>query len=158
MDKDVLYNALMLSPFKTKWGTCMLQSWIPGFNPDNPSNLAFPTCIALRRLSYEHYDQAIAIAGTLGEVTSIDTTNDTAQDPRFCVHLKIDEGWVISIDLEAEGGSAVPQQVLVDYDRLSIRCRACQIWKHRVANCKETQKRQMHGNRRQPQIHITQQQ
>jgi hypothetical protein len=139
-DKDALHNALMLSPLKTKWGTCMLQSWIPGFNPDNPSNLAFPTWVALRRLPYEHYDQAIAIAGTLGEVIGIDTANDTAQDPRFCVNLNINEGWVTTIDLEAEGVSAGPQQILVDYDRLPIRCRACQSWKHRVRDCKETQK------------------
>lgn len=35
-DSNVLNNALMLSPFKSKWGTCMFQSWIPRFNPDNP--------------------------------------------------------------------------------------------------------------------------
>lgn len=67
-DTDALHNTLMLSPFKSKWGICMFQSWIPGFNPDNPSNLASPTWVALRRLPFEHHDQAIAIAGTLGEV------------------------------------------------------------------------------------------
>lgn len=39
----VIHKALMLSPFKTKWGTCMLPSWAHGFDLDNnPSNLAFP--------------------------------------------------------------------------------------------------------------------
>ena len=47
-DRDTLNIALMVSPFRSKWGTCMLQSWIPGFNPDNPSNLAFPTWVSLR--------------------------------------------------------------------------------------------------------------
>ena len=61
-DLDAIHNALMLSPFKSKWDTCMLQSWVPGFNLDNPSNLAFPTWVALRRLSFEHHDQALAIA------------------------------------------------------------------------------------------------
>ena len=28
-DKDILNNALMVSPFRSKWGTCMLQSWVP---------------------------------------------------------------------------------------------------------------------------------
>lgn len=41
MEKDTLHKALILSPYKSKWGTCMLQSWIHGFNPDNPSNLVF---------------------------------------------------------------------------------------------------------------------
>lgn len=56
-----IHKALMLSPFKTKWGTCMLQSWVPGFNPYNPSNLAFPTWVTLRNLSYDHHDQALDI-------------------------------------------------------------------------------------------------
>ena len=66
-DSDAIRSALMLSPFKSKWGTCMLQSWVLGFNPDNPSNLAFPTWVALRRLPFEHHDQALAIAKTLGK-------------------------------------------------------------------------------------------
>lgn len=61
-DTDVLNKALMLSPYTSKWGTCMIQSWVPGFNPDNPSNLVFPTWVALRRLPFEHHDQALAIA------------------------------------------------------------------------------------------------
>lgn len=31
-DRDALNNAMMLSPFKTKWGTCMFLSWVLGFN------------------------------------------------------------------------------------------------------------------------------
>lgn len=88
-DSDAIHNALMLSPFKSKWGRCMLQSWVPGFNPDNPNNLAFPTWVALRRLLYEHHDQALAIAGTLGEVIGIDTSNETVKDPRFCINLVV---------------------------------------------------------------------
>ena len=55
-DKDTLNTALMVSPFRSKWGTCMLQSWVPGFNPDNPSNLAFPTWVSLRNLPHEHQE------------------------------------------------------------------------------------------------------
>ena len=86
-DPDALNHALMMSPYKSKWGTCMIQSWVPGFNPDNPSNLAFPTWVVLRRLPFEHHDQAIDIASTLGEVIGIDTSNERARDPRFCVNL-----------------------------------------------------------------------
>lgn len=48
---DMIQYELMLSPFKSKWEICMLQSWVPGFSPDNPSNLAFSTWISL-----PHYD------------------------------------------------------------------------------------------------------
>ena len=147
-DSDVVNNALMLSPYKSKWGTCMIQSWVPGFNPDNPSNLAFPTWVALRRLPFEHLDQALAIAETLGEVIGIDTMNETAKDPRFCVNLMVTKGWVTSIDLESEDGTLPTQKVLVDYDKLPMRCKACQSWKHRVKDCNEIQKRHVRGGRR----------
>jgi len=91
-DPNAIHNVLMLSPFKSKWGTCMLQSWVPGFNPNNPSNLAFPTWVALRRLPFEHHDQALAIAEMLGEVIGIDTSNETAKDPRFCINLVMSSG------------------------------------------------------------------
>ena len=156
-DKDVLDKALMLSHFKSKWGTCMLQSWIPCFNPYNPSNLAFPTWVTLRRLPYELFDQAIAIAETLGEVIGIDTANGTAKDPRFCVNLKVNEGWVTSIDLEDEGGISTLQKVSVDYDKLPMRCKVCQRWKHKIKDYKEIQKRHVQGVRRQTHAHLAQQ-
>ena len=147
-ESDAIHNALMLSPFKTKWGTCMLQSWVPGFNPDNPSNLAFPTWVALRKLPFEHHDQALAIAGTLGEVIGIDTSNETSKDPRFCINLVVDKGWITSIDLETESGEMPVQKVLVDYDKLPMRCKACHSWKHRVRDCNEIQKNTLRGGRR----------
>ena len=147
-DSDAIHNALMMSPFKSKWGTCMLQSWVPGFNPDNPSNLAFPTWVALRKLPFEHHDQALAIAETLGEVIGIDTANENARDPRFCINLVVSRGWVTSIDLETEGGILPVQKVIVDYDKLPMRCKACHSWKHRVRDCKEIQKNTLRGGRR----------
>ena len=59
------HNALMLSPYKTKWSTCMIQSWVPGFNPDNPSNLAFPTWVALRRLPFRTSRSSTGNSGNL---------------------------------------------------------------------------------------------
>lgn len=103
-DKDTLNNALMVSPFRSRWGTCMLQSWVPGFNPDNPNNLAFPTWVSLRNLPHEHQDQAIGIAETLGKVIGMETANESARDPRFCINLEISKGWATSIELITEGG------------------------------------------------------
>ena len=113
-DKDTLNTTLMASPFKSKWGTCMLQSWVPGFNPDNPSNLAFPIWVSLRNLPHEHQDQAISIAESLGEVIGMETANDTAKDPRFCVNLEISKGWATSIELVTKGGILPPQVVMID--------------------------------------------
>lgn len=73
-EKEAENNALMLSPFKSQWGTCMLQSWVLGFNPENPRNLAFLTWVLLKNLPYEHFDQAYNIAEFLGEIIGFDTS------------------------------------------------------------------------------------
>ena len=119
----------------------MLQSWVPGFNPENPSNLTFPTLVSLRNMSFEYHDQALAIVDSLGEVIGMDTEIDNAKDPRFCVDLEINKGWVTCIDLECEGGVLAPQKIMVDYDKLPSRCRVCLSWKHKASECKETHKR-----------------
>ena len=157
-DKDTLNNALMVSPFRSKWGTCMLQSWIPGFNPDNPSNLAFPTWVSLRNLPQEHQDQAIGIVETLGEVIGMETANESAKDPRFCINLEISKGWATSIELITEGEILPPQTVLIDYEKLPIRCRVCLSWKHKASECKENQKRPYRGRGRVAQPHHIQHQ
>ena len=45
------------------------------------------------------------------------------------------KGWVTCI--ESKDGIPPPQKVLVDYDKLPIRCRACHSWKHKVSNYEE---------------------
>ena len=147
-DKDILNKALMVSPFRSKWDTCMLQSWVPGFNHDNPNNLAFPTWVSLRNLPHEHQDQAIGIVETLGEVIGMDIANENARDPRFCINLEISKGWATSIELIIEGGILPPQTILIDYDKLPIRCRVCLSWKHKASDCKELQKRPTRGRRK----------
>ena len=82
----------------------MLQSWVPGFNHDNPSNLAFPTWVSLRNLPHEHQNQAIGIAKSLGEVIGMETANENAKDPRFCINLDIRSGWATSIELITREG------------------------------------------------------
>lgn len=89
----VIQKVLMLSLDKSKWGTCMIQSWVPGFNPESPSNLAFPTWVTLRNLPYEHLDQALEIAKSLGEVIGTNKSNVGAKDQRFCINLKVKDGW-----------------------------------------------------------------
>lgn len=136
----------------------MLQSWIPGFNPDNPSNLAFPTWVSLRNLPHEHQDQAIGIAKTLGEVIGMQTDNENAKDPRFCVNQEISEGWATSIELVTKGGILPPQMVMIDYDKLPIRCRVWLGWRHKASDCKENQKRPIRRKERPLQNHQIHQQ
>jgi hypothetical protein len=76
----------------------------------------------------------------LGAVIGIDTANETAKDPHFYINLVVSSGWVTSIDLETEGRTLPIQKILVDYDKLPMRCKACHSWKHRVRDCLEVQK------------------
>ena len=91
----------------------------------------------MRNMSFEHQDQAIAIVGPLGEVIGINTGNESAKDPRFCINLEISKGWATCIDLESEEGILPPQKIVVDHDKLPIKCRLCLSWKHEANNCKE---------------------
>lgn len=55
----------------------------------------------------------------------MDIANEGANDPRFCINLEISKGWATCIDLELDGGILSPQKIMVDFDKLPIRCRAC---------------------------------
>ena len=70
----------------------------------------------------------------------MDTANDQAKYPRFCVNLEISKGWVTCIDLECERGVMAPQKIMMDYDKLPIRCRVCLSWKHKTSDCKDAMK------------------
>ena len=144
-NKEALNKVLMLSAFRSKCGTCLIQSWILGFNPQNTSNLAFPTWVSLRNKPFEHQDQALAIVGSLGEVIGVDMANDHAKDPRFCINLEMSKGWVTSTDLESKADILPSQTIMVDNDNLPIRCRVCLSWKHKAIDCKEFQKQPVRG-------------
>lgn len=60
----------------------------------------------------------------------------------------VTKGWVTGIDLESEDGAFPTQKVLVDYDKLPMRCKVCHSWKHRVRDCNEIHERYVRGGRR----------
>ena len=101
----------------------------PRFQPQNPSNFAFPMWVSFRNLPYVHHDQAYAIAKTLGEIIGIDACN---KQHKIQNHFKANKGWVASIKLELDVSNLSHQRALVDYDNLSLRCRRCCGWKHKV--------------------------
>ena len=71
------------------------------------------------------------------------------------MNLMVTNGWVTSIDLETEDGILPTQKILVDYDRLPMRCKACHSWKHRVRDCNKSQKLFVRGGRRPTQAQPT---
>ena len=59
-------------------------------------------------MPYEHQDQVINVVKTLGEVLGMDTANENAKDPSFCINLS--KGCAKCIELESDGGILPPQK------------------------------------------------
>lgn len=66
----------------------------------------------------------------------MDTANENAKDPRFCINSEISKGWATCIVLELEERILPPQIVTVDYDKLPIQCRVCLNWKRKASECR----------------------
>jgi hypothetical protein len=67
------------------------------------------------------------IAAGIGEVLGLDENNDGVKDPRFCVGIP--SGQVINAATNSKS------TVLIDYNYLPIRCRACGDTKHCLKDC-----------------------
>lgn len=95
------------------------------------------------------------IAETLRGIIGTDTSNESAKDPMVYINLKINKWWVTNMDLDDGGEGVVPQRTLVYYDKLPIRCKTCQSWKHRIKDIKETQRQPTKMIRRPPPAYHT---
>jgi hypothetical protein len=133
----VTQKVLMLTPHRSKWGTCILQTWTPDFNSSKPVGLKVPTWITLRKLRGEFLGVADQIAADLGEVVGSDKRNAYCTDQRFCVALTSGAGYrsQLSVTNECTGLVSI---VEVDYGNLPIRCRFCASLEHLIRNCPST--------------------
>lgn len=133
-DPDMLQKLLMLSLFKSRWGTCVMQKWMPNFDATNPKGMLMPTWITLRRVPDEFQCVANQIAQGLGKVLGGDRQNSTLTDQRFCVALPAGAGWVPSVVVEnARTGEF--STVVIEYTNLPICCRFCYNIEHKVTDC-----------------------
>lgn len=125
---------LMLTPHRSKWGTCILQTWMPGFDSSKPSKLKVPTWVTLRGIPGEFLGVAKDIAAGLGDLLGFDKRNDHTADQRFCVALQSGQGWKTQLAVQNE---QTQEQILimVDYCNLPIRCRCCYSTEHLMKDC-----------------------
>jgi hypothetical protein len=124
---------LTLPPQRNQKGMCILQPWVPAFNPDKPQDLFIPTWITLRKLPREYLKIASQIAEQVGTLIGCDPDNSYKREPRFCVGLRPGEGWEPEVTIKTKSGLQI--SVIIDYDNLPIRCRYCWSTKHQVKNC-----------------------
>lgn len=130
----MVQKLFMLTPFKSRWGTCVMQNWISNFDPSNPKGMLVPTWVTLRRVPYEFQRVARQIAQGLGKVLGGDRHNSTLEDQKFCLALLAGDGWKTSVTV-TNAISRASSTIIVDYTDLPIRCRFCLDTDHRVKGC-----------------------
>jgi hypothetical protein len=145
-DKDVVKNLLMLTPYRLKFGLCVFQWWVSDFDPNTDiggpamgskgqtNGLIIPTWITLRQVKEEFMEVAKEIAARIGEVLGVDEGNDGVKDPRFCVGIPSGGGWEHSMQV-TNGANNTKSTILIDYNYLPIRCRACGDTTHCLKDC-----------------------
>ena len=121
-----------LTPYKFSDSVAMFQSWVPGFDPRHPVGLTVPVWISLRLLPLEYLEFARTISGQIGRVLEEHEKVTVTQDPRFCVELEVDKGWIASLELPNLLGRRV--EVIIHYDD-SMRCNICFGTSHRGVDC-----------------------
>lgn len=89
----VTQKLLMSTPHQSRWGTYILQTWIPGFNATKPMGLKIPMWVTLKDVQDEFLGVAEQIVGGLGELLGVDCRNLGSMDQRFCISLLSGLGW-----------------------------------------------------------------
>lgn len=125
---------VMLTPHRSRWGTCILQSWTSGFNARKPVGLCVPTWVTLKNVPFEFLNVSADIAGDLGAVLGEDKRNQFSLDHRYCVGLPSGNGWKTKLTVENEF-TKKEDVIIVDYGHLPIRCRLCLSTSHLVKDC-----------------------
>ena len=55
------------------------------------------------------------------------------KNPRFVANFKGSKVWITNIAHNSEEGILQAHNVLIAYDNVPLRCRACQSWKHSIS-------------------------
>jgi hypothetical protein len=141
-DTAVVRALLLLTPWRSRFGMCVFQKWVPGFDPHEerggnlsaaPQGMKIPTWITLRKVPEEFIGVAEQIAQGIGDLLGVDAANNSSSDQRFCVGLD-GKGWEPSVTVKNKktGKNYI---ILIDYNFLPIRCRFCLDTQHSVKDC-----------------------
>ena len=83
-----MQKVLMLTPHLSKWGTCIMQPWMPAFDASKPQGTRMPVWLTLKNVSEEFLSSAQEMAGILGTVLGRHRKNSVSADQKFCVVVK----------------------------------------------------------------------
>ena len=118
----VTQKVAMLTSHRSRWETCILQTWTPYFNSSKPIGLKVSTWVTLKVVQGEFLGMADQIAARLGEVVGSDKQNAYCTDQRFCVVLTLEEGYRSQLSVTNDCTGLI-STIDVDYNSLPIKCR-----------------------------------
>jgi hypothetical protein len=133
---------LLLIPWRSRYGMCIFQRWMPGFDPYverkgnqsvAPSGMKIPTWITLRKVPEEFIGVAEQIAQNIGDLLGVDAANNSFADQKFCIGLD-GKGWEPSVTVKNKN-TGKQYKILIDYNFLPIRCKFCLDTQHCVKDC-----------------------
>ena len=125
---------LMLTPHLSKWGTCIMQPWIPNFKACTPTGIKMPIWITLKAVPDEFLSSSSDLAQSLGDVLGRHKGNPHSTDQRFCIAVKAGAPFVLTIGAVNPVTEQVTE-IQVDYTNLPIRCRFCLSTAHLIKDC-----------------------
>jgi hypothetical protein len=141
-ETEVIKALLTLTPWRSKYGMCIFQKWVPGFDPSEerggklagaPIGMKILTWITLRKVPEEFIGVAEQIARGIGDLLGADSQNSSTTDQKFCVGLD-GSGWEPSVVVKNHKTGKL-YKILIDYNFLPIRYRFCLDTKHCVKDC-----------------------
>jgi hypothetical protein len=124
-------RVLMQTPHLSRWGTCILQPWIPSFNPSKPIGMKMPIWVTLKVVPDEYRSNSMEIAGALGTVIGKHRGNQGNSDQRFCVAITTGQPWQLTISVK-NPVTGQDSLIEIDYNNLPIRCRFCLATYHLI--------------------------
>ena len=126
-------KVLSLTPSKFSKATAMFHKWVPGFDPRCSVGLAIPVWISLRFLLLEFLEYTRILAKQVGRVIEEDSRTTVTQDPRFCVEVNVDHGWISTLLLPGRNGCS--NKVIIDYDIDPLCYQHCFSFQHGSSHC-----------------------
>jgi hypothetical protein len=93
----------MFTSHKEDWGMCMYHEWSPRVDLDNPSRMKISIWVSIHKLPFEFQPIGRFMTSKLGIELGFDQNHHVNLNPRFCVSMEVDKGWVAALMIKAIG-------------------------------------------------------
>lgn len=113
-------KVFMFTSHKGDCGMCMYHQWSPRVDLDNPSRMKISIWVSIRKLPFEYQPFGRFMTSKLCIVLGFDQNNHVNLNPRFCVSVEVDNGWVATLMIRAIGNQWFI--VIIDCEFNLIRC------------------------------------